>query len=189
MPFLKIFNLETNYDLRVMTANQTPNQVCSKVLSALDAILEEEKPDAILMQGDTTTAFTGAFAAFNRKIVYPKNGISTLCEKLAEGLADKIKLETPVEEILVENEKVFAVKAKGETQKVSAVVSTAPANILVKLVKGTNKLENFKAFRYRPMIFVNMRFEGRGLLPDTVLWFPEREFPFFRLTEATISIP
>jgi len=121
--------------------------------------------------------------------VYPKNGVSTLCEKLAEGLEDKIKLETPVEEILVENEKVFAVKAKGETQEVSAVVSTAPANILAKLVRGTNALENFKAFRYRPMIFVNMRFEGRGLLPDTVLWFPEKEFPFFRLTEATISMP
>jgi protoporphyrinogen oxidase len=121
--------------------------------------------------------------------VYPKNGVSTLCEKLAEGLEDKIKLETPVEEILVENEKLFAVKAKGETQQVSAVISTAPANILAKLVRGTKALENFKAFRYRPMIFVNMRFEGRGLLPDTVLWFPEKEFPFFRLTEATISMP
>jgi UDP-N-acetylglucosamine 2-epimerase (non-hydrolysing) len=67
-PFLKIFNLETDYDLHVMTANQTPNQVCAKVLSALDAILEKETPDVILVQGDTTTAFAGAFAAFNRKI-------------------------------------------------------------------------------------------------------------------------
>ena len=39
------------------------------------------------------------------------------------------------------------------------------------------------------MIFVNMKFDGRGLLPDTVLWFPENEFPFFRLTEATLSMP
>ncbi|HEX8639224.1 MAG TPA: FAD-dependent oxidoreductase, partial [Pyrinomonadaceae bacterium] len=121
--------------------------------------------------------------------VYPKNGVSTLCEKLAEGLEDKIRLETPVEEIVVENGKVVAVKAKGETQAVSAVVSTAPANILAKLVKGTDALEKFKDFRYRPMIFVNMRFEGRGLLPDTVLWLPENEFPFFRLTEATLSMP
>ncbi len=121
--------------------------------------------------------------------VYPEKGVSTLCEKLAEGLEDKIKLETPVEEIIVENERVVAVKAKGETTEVSAVVSTAPANILAKLVKGTNALEKFKLFRYRPMIFVNMRFDGRGLLPDTVLWFPEKEFPFFRLTEATLSMP
>ncbi|MGI8787246.1 MAG: protoporphyrinogen/coproporphyrinogen oxidase [Pyrinomonadaceae bacterium] len=121
--------------------------------------------------------------------VYPEKGISTLCEKLATGIEDVIKLETPVEEIIVENEKVIAVKAKGETQAVSAVVSTAPANILARLVRGTNALDEFKSFRYRPMVFVNLKFEGRRLLPDTVLWFPENEFPFFRLTEATISMP
>ncbi len=121
--------------------------------------------------------------------VYPEKGVATLCEKLAEGLEDKIKLETPVEEIIVENERVVAVKANGETLEVSAVISTAPANILAKIVRGTTTLENFKAFRYRPMIFVNIKFDGRGLLPDTVLWFPEDEFPFFRLTEATISMP
>jgi protoporphyrinogen oxidase len=110
--------------------------------------------------------------------VYPEKGVSTLCEKLAAGFEDKIRLETPIEEIIVENERVVAVKGKGETQAVSAVVSTAPANILAKLVKGTNALENFKNFRYRPMIFVNMKFDGRGLLPDTVLWFPEKNFRF-----------
>ena len=121
--------------------------------------------------------------------VYPEKGVSTLCEKLAEGLEDKIRLETPVEEIIIENEKVIAVQAKGEIREVSAVISTAPANILAKLVRGTNALEKFKNFRYRPMIFVNIKFDGRGLLPDTVLWFPEKEFPFFRLTEATLSMP
>ncbi len=121
--------------------------------------------------------------------VYPEKGISTLCEKLAEGLEDKIKLETPVEKILVENGKVKAIRAKGETTEVSAVVSTAPAHILSKLVEGTNSLQEFSRFKYRPMTFVNMRFEGRNLLPDTVLWFPENEFPFFRLTEAPISMP
>lgn len=121
--------------------------------------------------------------------VYPKDGVATLCEKLAEGIEDKIKLESPVEEIIVENERVVAVKAKGEIQAVSAVVSTAPANILAKLVTGTDALEEFKNFRYRPMVFINLKFNGRGLLPDTVLWFPERRFPFFRLTEATLSMP
>ena len=121
--------------------------------------------------------------------VYPQGGVATLCEKLAENLNDKIKLESPVEEIAAENGRVVTVKAKGETREVSAVISTAPANILAKLVRGTNALENFKNFRYRPMIFVNMKFEGRGLLPDTVLWFPENQFPFFRLTEATLSMP
>ncbi len=67
-PFLKTFKLKVDYDLGVMTANQTPNTVAAKVLEKLDEILEAEKPDVILVQGDTTTAFAGAFAAFNRKI-------------------------------------------------------------------------------------------------------------------------
>jgi oxygen-dependent protoporphyrinogen oxidase len=121
--------------------------------------------------------------------VYPNGGVSTLCEKLAEGLEDSIKLESPVEAILVENEKVVAVRVKGEIHEVSAVISTAPATILAKLVKGTDALQGASHFRYRPMVFINMRFEGRRLLPDTVMWFPEKEFPFFRVTEATISMP
>ncbi|MBA2737601.1 MAG: NAD(P)-binding protein, partial [Pyrinomonadaceae bacterium] len=48
--------------------------------------------------------------------VYPEKGVSTLCEKLAEGFEDKIKLESPVEAILVENGRAVAIKAKGETQ-------------------------------------------------------------------------
>ena len=34
-----------------------------------------------------------------------------------------------------------------------------------------------------------MRFKGRGLLPDVVTWTPENQFPFFRLTETTLSMP
>lgn len=67
-PFLKIFKIKVDYDLRLMTANQTPNAVCAKVLEKLDGILDAEKPDLILVQGDTTTAFAGAFTAFNRRI-------------------------------------------------------------------------------------------------------------------------
>ena len=121
--------------------------------------------------------------------VYPDGGISTLCKKLAEGLEDAIRLQSPVQEILVENDKVVAVKVKDETIEVSAVVSTAPANILAKLVKGTNALLDFSQFRFRPMIFINLRLKGIDLLPDTVVWFPEKEFIFFRLTEVTRSMP
>jgi oxygen-dependent protoporphyrinogen oxidase len=121
--------------------------------------------------------------------VYPNGGLSTLCEKLADGLEGAIKLESPVQEIIVENEKAVAVRVKGELQEVSAVISTAPVNILSKLVKGSTALQSTANFRYRPMVFVNLKFEGRHLLPDTVLWFPEKEFIFFRLTEATQSMP
>lgn len=68
IPFLKVFEITVDYDLQVMKADQTLNSVCAKVLTGLDAILAKENPDVILVQGDTTTAFAGAFAGFNRKI-------------------------------------------------------------------------------------------------------------------------
>jgi UDP-N-acetylglucosamine 2-epimerase (non-hydrolysing) len=67
-PFLKVFDINTDYDLKVMSKDQTPNTVSSKVIGKIDSILLAEKPDVVLVQGDTTTAFSGAFAAFNQKI-------------------------------------------------------------------------------------------------------------------------
>lgn len=67
-PFLKTLNIETDFDMRVMRKNQTPNEVCSKIISKLDKILAAEEPDLILVQGDTTTTLAGALAGFNRKI-------------------------------------------------------------------------------------------------------------------------
>ena len=67
-PFLKMLDLDADFDLRVMKKNQTPNEVCARVLAKLDKILAAEKPDLILVQGDTTTALAGALAGFNRQI-------------------------------------------------------------------------------------------------------------------------
>lgn len=67
-PFLQTLNIVTDYDLNVMTANQTPNQVLAKTLSELDVIIEKEEPELLLVQGDTTTTLAGALAGFNRKI-------------------------------------------------------------------------------------------------------------------------
>ncbi|MDQ6904402.1 MAG: FAD-dependent oxidoreductase [Bacteroidota bacterium] len=121
--------------------------------------------------------------------VYPRGGVSTLCKKLAEGLEESIRLQSPVREIVTENNEVVAVKVNGETIPVSAVISTAPANILAKMVSGTDALKDFSKFRFRPMIFVNLKLDGTNILPDTVLWFPEKKYPFFRLTEVTRSMP
>ena len=121
--------------------------------------------------------------------VYPEGGIGTLCQKLAEGLGDVIRLESPVEAILVEEGKAVGVRVGGKIQEASAVISTAPVHLLGKIVEGTKSLEHLTRFRYRPMVFVNLRLDGRGLLPDVVTWTPENEFPFFRLTETPLSMP
>jgi protoporphyrinogen/coproporphyrinogen III oxidase len=120
--------------------------------------------------------------------VYPEHGVSTLCEHLAEQLAGHIHVSSPVEAIHVVDERVEAISVGGERVPVRAVVSTAPVNVLPKLVRGTRRLERFRRFRYRPMVLVNLKLEGRNLLDDVVVWLP-KGFPFFRLTETTQSMP
>jgi UDP-N-acetylglucosamine 2-epimerase (non-hydrolysing) len=67
-PFIRLFNIRIDHDLRIMEPNQTPNQVCSRVLASLEPILAQERPDFILVQGDTTTAMAGALAGFHWRI-------------------------------------------------------------------------------------------------------------------------
>jgi protoporphyrinogen oxidase len=121
--------------------------------------------------------------------VYPEGGLGLLCGRLARGLEESIRLESPVEAIEVESGRVRAVRVRDREQPVSAVISTAPVPVLARLVRGTEALRPMARFKYRPMIFANLRFDGRGLLPDTVLWIPEPGRPFFRLTETTQSMP
>ena len=67
-PFLRSLDIRVDRDLGVMKKDQTPNDVCSRVVAKLDKILTVECPDLILVQGDTTTALAGALAGFNRKV-------------------------------------------------------------------------------------------------------------------------
>jgi UDP-N-acetylglucosamine 2-epimerase (non-hydrolysing) len=67
-PFAASFGIRIDHDLRVMEPGQNPNGVCARVLTALDPILTRERPDLILVQGDTTTTLAGALAGFHHRI-------------------------------------------------------------------------------------------------------------------------
>jgi UDP-N-acetylglucosamine 2-epimerase (non-hydrolysing) len=67
-PFVKLFGTRVDRNLEVMRPGQPLNQLFGRVLSELDPILAEEKPDLVLVQGDTTTAAASALAAFHRGI-------------------------------------------------------------------------------------------------------------------------
>lgn len=67
-PFVKLFGIRIDHDLRVMEPGQNPSGVCSRVLATLDPVLDRERPNMVLVQGDTTTALAGALAAFHRGI-------------------------------------------------------------------------------------------------------------------------
>lgn len=65
---LSLFEIRPDHDLDVMVANQTLNGLCSRLFAKLDALYELEKPDRVLVHGDTSTAMTAALAAFHRRI-------------------------------------------------------------------------------------------------------------------------
>lgn len=67
-PLVASFGLTLHHDLNVMQPNQTLSSLSARVLSALDPVLLAERPDAVLVQGDTTTALAGAMAAFHRGV-------------------------------------------------------------------------------------------------------------------------
>jgi UDP-N-acetylglucosamine 2-epimerase (non-hydrolysing) len=61
---LRVFAIQPDYDLDLMQDNQTPTQVASAALARLEPILFDERPDWVLVQGDTTTVAAAALAAF-----------------------------------------------------------------------------------------------------------------------------
>ncbi len=65
---LGLFGLAPDIDLDLMRPDQTMNALSARVFAALDPVLESEKPDWLLVQGDTTTAMCAALAAFHRRV-------------------------------------------------------------------------------------------------------------------------
>ncbi len=61
---LEIFDLHPDYDLDIMTQRQTLTSITTKALTGLEEVMNEAKPDLVLVHGDTTTTFAGALAAF-----------------------------------------------------------------------------------------------------------------------------
>jgi UDP-N-acetylglucosamine 2-epimerase (non-hydrolysing) len=65
---LDVFKITPNYDLDIMAPKQTLASLTAKIITGLDEILEKEKPDMVLVQGDTSTTCIGSLAAFYRQI-------------------------------------------------------------------------------------------------------------------------
>lgn len=65
---LDLFDIKPDFDLNIMKSKQTLTGITNKVLEGLEEIFIKEKPDMILVHGDTTTTFSGALAAFYQQI-------------------------------------------------------------------------------------------------------------------------
>ena len=65
---LGFFGITPDYDLNIMSSGQTLAQVTARAMEGLDDVVSQEKPDIILVQGDTTTAFCGALTGYYHQI-------------------------------------------------------------------------------------------------------------------------
>jgi len=168
---LEIFGIEPDFDLDVMQDNQTPTQVASAVLAKLEPILQQEAPDWVLVQGDTTTVAAAALAAFyaRARVGHVEAGLRTgdrwqpfpeeINRRVAGVIADRhfaptqrsrdnlLKENVPDEQILVTgNPGIDALKwitAQEPSQTVNELLMQAPEarTILV----TAHRRENFGA--------------------------------------------
>jgi UDP-N-acetylglucosamine 2-epimerase (non-hydrolysing) len=67
-PVLDVFGVRPHHDLAVGRTGQTLTGITTRVLTGLEPILQAERPDVVLVQGDTTTTMAGALAAFYQRI-------------------------------------------------------------------------------------------------------------------------
>lgn len=65
---LNVFSIKPDYDMNIMDKNQGLTDITCKVLKNIEVIYEEEQPDLVLVQGDTTTVFAASLAAYYRRI-------------------------------------------------------------------------------------------------------------------------
>ena len=66
---LEIFQLKPDYDLNIMEPRQTLSTITTKCLLGMEGVLEQARPDLVLVHGDTSTTFAGALAAFYKQIM------------------------------------------------------------------------------------------------------------------------
>ena len=65
---LNLFEIEPDYDLNIFKPGQSLTEITTRAMEGLEEVIKKERPDVLLVQGDTTTVFSGALAAFYQKV-------------------------------------------------------------------------------------------------------------------------
>jgi len=126
---LTVFDIEPDHDLNMMQHGQTHSDITARALQGLEAVMKEERPDLVLVHGDTATTFAGALAAYYQKIPvgHVEAGLRTydkyqpfpeeMNRKLTGALADIhfAPTETAKQHLLLENVDEASIYITGNT--------------------------------------------------------------------------
>jgi len=137
---LNLFNITPGYDLDIMSQGQTLFDITCRAMQGLSQVLAQEKPDIVLVHGDTTTTFAGAMAAFYHQIAvgHVEAGLRTgdkfspfpeeMNRKLTGTLADIhfAPTATAKQNLLQENVERQAIVVTGNTV-IDALMATVDA--------------------------------------------------------------
>lgn len=138
---LELFRIKPDYDLNIMASGQTLYDITTRALNGLKEVIEDAKPDMVLVHGDTTTTFAGALAAFYAQVPvgHVEAGLRTgnkyspypeeMNRKLTGSIADMhfAPTSTSKENLLKENVNPEAIMVTGNTV-IDALQTTVKAN-------------------------------------------------------------
>lgn len=138
---LELFHIKPDYDLNIMASGQTLYDITTRALNGLKEVIEDAKPDMVLVHGDTTTTFAGALAAFYAQVPvgHVEAGLRTgnkyspypeeMNRKLTGSIADMhfAPTSTSKENLLKENINPKAIMVTGNTV-IDALQTTVKAN-------------------------------------------------------------
>ena len=204
-PFIKELSISVDHDLAVMTPGQTPSAVLARVIEAIEPLLIRERPDMVLVQGDTTTAIAGALAAFyaripvghveaglrtgNRHSPFPEEMNRRLITQLADfhfaATADNVKIllndGVQVQKIMLTGNPVVdalqhILTRSSASSKLSQLLDSIPLSQRV-IVLTTHRRENFGQVMTSHLRALHRFVEKHG---DVELIFPVHPNPSVR---------
>lgn len=168
---LSVFKIVPDYDLDIMKQDQSLMEITLRALESLDKVIKKEKPDIVLVHGDTTTTLAGSLAAFYNQVsvghveagLRTNNKYSPFPEEINRQITDTIAdmyfapTETSKENLLKEGKEEYKIYVTGNTA-IDALKTTIKGNYEHEILKeiGDDKLILLTAHR-RENLGENMR--------------------------------
>ncbi len=122
-----------------------------------------------------------------RYFVYPEKGMKEMINHISAPLKNSIILNSKVTDIKIDSDMVVSLTVETQTEKINieqpkAVISTIPLPELNNLCKH-EKLKKYAELRYRPIRIVYLFVNKDRVMNRQWAWFPEAQFPFYRISE------